>query len=503
MRSMPYRRRWAVFGAIALVSTLAVIMPFTPAVAAESGGPDHPMIFPIEGDVTYTDTYGACRSECSRSHAGQDLMGRQLQRVIASADGRVTYFRDTATPSGSRGNMVIITDDAGWEYWYIHINNDSPGTDDGRQCRNLSGDTHMCDGTDWVFAPGVTDGARVYAGQHISYMGDSGNAEACNCPHIHFELHEPGGAAVNPYTSLRNAQRLVLDTADGSEPLGFATAFDDVDANGCMVYVDGDGYVWDETCEAGATRELALRDHWGQPSTGLRRVYGATDDQLLFCDWDGDGTDTPGVYRSATARWYLSNGLDGSADTPDEVFRYGRPGAGDLVLCGDWDGDGTDTVGVFRTSDNIWYLRNSNTAGNADATFRYGRPGLGDIPLVGDWNGDDADTPGVFRGDTNEWHLTNNYGGDAQYRFRYGNPSLGDHPVVGDFDGDGISTIAVARGNTWYVRDRLAGGNADRTIEWLPATVPSAIHAADWNGDGVDEPIVDLYRNVADPEPAA
>ena len=27
--------------------------------------------------------------------------------------------------------MLILTGTDGWKYWYIHINNDTPGTDDG------------------------------------------------------------------------------------------------------------------------------------------------------------------------------------------------------------------------------------------------------------------------------------------------------------------------------------------------------------------------------------
>ncbi len=54
-----------------------------------------------------------------------------------------------------------------------------------------------------------------------------------------------------------------------------------------------------------------------------------------------------------------------------------------IPLVGDWDGDGDDTVGIYRNS--AFYLRNSNTAGPADLAFNYGIPG--DTQLVGDWEG--------------------------------------------------------------------------------------------------------------------
>jgi lysyl endopeptidase len=59
---------------------------------------------------------------------------------------------------------------------------------------------------------------------------------------------------------------------------------------------------------------------------------------------------------------------------------YGVPG--DAPLVGDWDGDGIDTVGIYRN--NEFYLRNNNTAGPADVSLIYGVPG--DAPLVGDWD---------------------------------------------------------------------------------------------------------------------
>ena len=39
-------------------------------------------------------------------------------------------------------------------------------------------------------------------------MGDSGNSEG-SVPHVHVEIHTPDGQAVNPYWSLRAAQRAV------------------------------------------------------------------------------------------------------------------------------------------------------------------------------------------------------------------------------------------------------------------------------------------------------
>jgi len=107
----------------------------------------------------------------------------------------VSWIRDDA--SGSSGNMLVIEDKAGWSYHYMHINNDTPGTDDGANRRADA------------FAPGIIAGAHVTAGQVIAYMGDSGNAEGAGA-HLHFEMHAPDDVPFSPYVSLKVAQGLPM-----------------------------------------------------------------------------------------------------------------------------------------------------------------------------------------------------------------------------------------------------------------------------------------------------
>ena len=160
-----------------------------PAGAADRGEL-RPITFPVAGPVTYVDDFGACRDGCRRAHQGNDLIGDRLQPLLSMHDGVVDHLVDHATA----GYGVVIRDAEGWEYRVYHVNNDTPGTDDGRD-----------DGS-WRFAEGIGPGAPVRAGQLIAWMGDSGNSEA-SVPHAHVEIRRPDGTAINPYWSLRRAQR--------------------------------------------------------------------------------------------------------------------------------------------------------------------------------------------------------------------------------------------------------------------------------------------------------
>ena len=91
-----------------------------------------------------------------------------------------------------------------------------------------------------------------------------------------------------------------------------------------------------------------------------------------------------------------------------------------------------------------FFLRNSNTSGFSDLAFVYGN--FGDLPLAGDWNGDGTTTVGIWR--DGKLFLSNaNVAGYANYVFGYGDP--GDVPIIGDWNGNGTSELGVVRGASW------------------------------------------------------
>lgn len=183
-------------------------------------------------------------------------------------------------------------------------------------------------------------------------------------------------------------------------------------------------------------------------ATGLIS-YGDQGDIVLQCDWDGNGTDTPGVFRRGT--WFLSN--DGVR--AGLVFGFGDPS--DQPICGDWDGDGRDSIGVFRTG--TFYLRVANSAGPADGTFQFGT--VGDVAVAGNWDGDAYDSVGVFR-DGRFFLANSNLRPVTDASLYLGD--RGDQPVAGDWNGDGQDTVGVYRAGIFYLRNALVSGPHDLAV---------------------------------------
>ena len=176
-------RRLAVGGAC-----LALVAGGTTPPARAAVDPDDPNVVvrritvPIQGSFSDSDDFGDPRG--SGIHEGNDLMAPKGRPLLAVVDATVRrIFVDNGT--ASQGNMLVLRDSEGWEYWYIHINNDTPGTDDG-----LNPLEH-------AFAPGIAVGAKVKAGQVVAFAGDSGNAESTGS-HLHFEIHQPGAHGRRP-----------------------------------------------------------------------------------------------------------------------------------------------------------------------------------------------------------------------------------------------------------------------------------------------------------------
>jgi len=198
---------------------------------------------------------------------------------------------------------------------------------------------------------------------------------------------------------------------------------------------------------------------------------GTAGDRVMACDWNGDGVDTPGIFRQGV--WYITDQLGAGGV---RSFTFG--GVFDTPVCGDWDGDGKDSPGVYRAG--TFFLRNSATTGAADIAFSFGD--AGDRPAVGDWDGNGTDTVGVYRNGV--YFLRNsNSTGPASAVFGYGDP--GDRPLIGDWNGDGKDTVGIWRNGALYLTNRNITGVADYIFGYGdPGDAPII---GDWNNNGKDK----------------
>ena len=217
-------------------------------------------------------------------------------------------------------------------------------------------------------------------------------------------------------------------------------------------------------------------------------TYGRSgDSQHMLCDWNGDGTQTPGVIREINDRphWLLRDAQSGGV--ADHHFIYGR--TGDRAVCGDWNGDGQQTPGIVRVGDDgthVWHLRYSLSGGHADVSFEFGQDQYpGELPpswpVTGDWNGNGSDSVGLVQGHPEgqmQWQLRNaTVAGDPDMDFVYYDRGIwGDHlevhvPIVGDWNGNGQDGPGVIRGidaanPQWLLRNDPSAGTADHVFRY-------------------------------------
>ena len=140
-----------------------------PKTTSSSSAPTAPLLrstdglyCPVAGPTSFVDSWGAPRA--GHTHQGVDMMGSYGTPLAAVTSGTITY----AAYDGSGGNMLFLSGSDGNAYWYMHNQENFVG-----------------------------QGATVKAGEIIGSLGDTGNA--AGTPHLHFEYHPGGGAAVNPY----------------------------------------------------------------------------------------------------------------------------------------------------------------------------------------------------------------------------------------------------------------------------------------------------------------
>src|SRR5690348_8787229 len=178
-----------------LLAGLAVVLVAT--ARADKAVPR--IIFPVVGDVQYEDDFGDPRA--GGPHQGNDIMAARKAIAVAAEAGKIKFW----TTSATAGCMLYLYGVSGTMYEYIHLNNDLGKTNDNKgKC---------VAGT--AYAPGLKDGAKVAAGQRVGFVGDSGDANGIH-PHLHFEVHPGGNAAVDPFPYLNAGEHLLFSVPPGS-----------------------------------------------------------------------------------------------------------------------------------------------------------------------------------------------------------------------------------------------------------------------------------------------
>ncbi len=173
---------------VGVTLSMTIVFPTTPTAGSQQSEESaHEFVaeaFPHNtAMVHFIDSWGARRAY-GRRHRGTDVMSPRGTRIVAVADGFVMRMGWNRT---SGWNIALQHADA-WTSHYLHLNNDTAGTDDGEG------------GAETAFVAGLEVGDFVESGQVIGYTGDSGNAEGTR-PHTHFELHQDG-RKVNPFPFL-------------------------------------------------------------------------------------------------------------------------------------------------------------------------------------------------------------------------------------------------------------------------------------------------------------
>jgi murein DD-endopeptidase MepM/ murein hydrolase activator NlpD len=132
-------------------------------------------IFPVRGAHDFGGAgagFGSGRA--GHSHQGHDVFAKCGTRMVAARGGRVKFKQYHS----AAGNYIVIDGDGtDVDYVYMHLDQPSP----------------------------FSAGDRVYTGQTIGAVGDTGNAQGC---HLHFELWGApgwydGGKPFDPLPSLQ------------------------------------------------------------------------------------------------------------------------------------------------------------------------------------------------------------------------------------------------------------------------------------------------------------
>lgn len=145
-------------------------------------------------------------------------------------------------------------------------------------------------------------------------------------------------------------------------------------------------------------------------------------------DYNGDGSADIAVFRPENGLWAV-RGVSG--------FYFGK--RDDIPAPADFDGDCTTDIALFRSEEHLWAVRGISR-------FYFG--GSDDSPIPADFDGDQTADIALYRESGGLWSVR------GFTRCYFG--GRGDLPVTGDYDGDGTSEIGIFRPESglWALRGK-------------------------------------------------
>lgn len=155
-----------------------------PGSAGHYNYPTDYFLSPVSGAVHVTGTCGELRPD--HFHAGLDIDGRTGDPVFAAADGYIETIR--IQPSGY-GNLLLVRHPNGYTTAYAHLSRFVGPVQEYLRKQQYERERFELE----LKLP--PDLFPVQKGQQIAYLGNTGSSSG---PHLHFEIRNQEGKAVNP-----------------------------------------------------------------------------------------------------------------------------------------------------------------------------------------------------------------------------------------------------------------------------------------------------------------